>query len=64
VVCYLFPEAMRALDEKLRRELRPEARVISNTFALPGWKPVRTHRLPDIYATRIYVYRRQAGPNM
>lgn len=56
VVCYLFPGAMRALDEKLRRELRPGTRVISNTFALPGWTPIRTHRLPDIYATPIYVY--------
>lgn len=56
VVCYLFPGAMRTLDEKLRRELRPGARVFSNTFALPGWKPVRVHRLPDIYATPIYIY--------
>jgi len=56
VVCYLFPGAMRALDEKLRRELRPGARVISNTFALPGWKPVRVHRLDDIYATPISIY--------
>ncbi|HOB54214.1 MAG TPA: class I SAM-dependent methyltransferase [Acidobacteriota bacterium] len=56
VVCYLFPGAMRALDAKLRRELRPGARVISNTFALPGWTPVRTHRLPDIFATPIYIY--------
>lgn len=56
VVCYLFPGAMRALDEKLRRELRPGARVISNTFALPNRKPVRVHRLPDIYATPIYIY--------
>ncbi|NLI46860.1 MAG: class I SAM-dependent methyltransferase [Acidobacteria bacterium] len=64
VVCYLFPEAMHALDKKLSRELRAGARVISNTFSLPGWKPVRTHRLSDIYATRIYVYKRQAGPHL
>jgi trans-aconitate methyltransferase len=56
VVCYLFPGAMRGLADQFRRQLRPGTRVISNTFALPGWSPVRVHRLADLYASRVYIY--------
>jgi hypothetical protein len=48
--------AMRGLADQFRRQLRPGTRVISNTFALPGWSPVRVHRLADLYASRVYIY--------
>jgi len=31
--------------------------VISNTFAIPGWKPISIYELDDMYRTKIYVYR-------
>lgn len=56
VVCYLFPGAMARLAPKLRGELPPGARVVSHTFALRGWKPLRTLVVDDLYRTPIYVY--------
>lgn len=58
VVCYLYPGGMSRLRGKLEQELRPGALVVSNTFAVPGWKPERTVRVGDVYGTRVYVYRR------
>ncbi len=37
VFCYLFPDTMAKLKPKLEAELRPGARVISNSFPVPGW---------------------------
>lgn len=58
VVCYLYPEAMKQLKNKLEKELKPGSVVISNTFAIPGWTPEHVHTLDDLYHTKIYVYRR------
>ena len=57
VVCYLFPQAMTNLHEKLREELRPGSLVISNTFRLPGWSPEKVVVLQDAYRTPVYLYR-------
>jgi len=54
--CYLYPGAMDALYEKLRREQCNRTLIISNTFALPSYQPTKTVRLDDIYQTPIYVY--------
>lgn len=56
VVCYLFPGAMARLGPKLREELPAGARIISHTFALRGWKPLRTQVVDDLYRTPIYLY--------
>lgn len=56
VVCYLFPEGMKALSEKFTRELPDGTTVVSNTFRLPGWQPDETVTVPDIYKTPIYRY--------
>ncbi len=37
VFCYLFPDVMVRLGEKLLRELRPGAFVVSCNFPIPGW---------------------------
>ena len=56
VICYLYPGGMSALSEKLLQELRPGSIVISNCFHLPGWQPVETIVLGDLFATRVYLY--------
>ena len=57
VVCYLFPAAMDGLKAKLEAELKPGAYVLSNTFAVPGWRPEAVRRADDLYATTVYLYR-------
>ncbi len=56
VVCYLFPGAMTRLAPKLSGELPPGTRILSHTFALRGWKPLRTLVVDDLYRTPIYLY--------
>ena len=58
VICYLFPRAMEQLKIKLERELKPGARVISHTFAVPGWAPSQTMKVDDLYLSKIYLYER------
>jgi hypothetical protein len=57
LLCYLFPQAMNALHEKIQQEdLRIEI-LISNCFALPSRQADQTVRLKDAYNTPIYLYR-------
>jgi precorrin-6B methylase 2 len=56
VLCYLSPRAMSLLRPKLEAELKPGSLVISNTFAVPAWRPTRVAVMEDMYRTRIYVY--------
>lgn len=58
VVCFLFPEVMTPLADKLARELRPGAHVVSNAFALPGWRPVAERRVADLHRSLVYLYAR------
>ncbi len=62
VVCYLFPGAMTRLAPKLLAELPPGARILSSTFALRGWKPLRTLTVDDLYRTPVYLYEVPAPP--
>ena len=58
VSCYLFPDVMRRLGEKLSRELSAGARVISFNFPIPGWKPQSTIRASSkLHNDPIYIYR-------
>lgn len=56
VICYLYPGAMTKLKGKFENELPPRAIVISNTFAVPGWKPSEVQRMDDLYQTPLYRY--------
>ncbi|MBA6356642.1 methyltransferase [Colwellia sp. BRX8-3] len=56
LVCYLFPEGMVALQEKLVDEVFNKVTIVSNTFALPLCQPTRVIKLRDFYQTPIYVY--------
>ncbi len=42
VLCYLITEASTALKPKFESELKPGARVVMESFPVPGWKPVQT----------------------
>ena len=57
VVCYLFPGAMHSLRTKFDKELPRNAWVVTNTFAVPGWKPDKILTVNDLYHSKIYVYR-------
>lgn len=61
VVCYLYPGAMARLAPKLLAELTPRTPILSHTFALRGWTPVRTVQVEDLYRTRIYLYEANSG---
>jgi Methyltransferase small domain len=56
IVCYLYPGAMKNLKPKLEKELKNGTFVITNTFAVPGWKPRNVIEADDIYRSKIYTY--------
>ncbi len=56
VVCYLYPGAMEKLSPKLIQELKPTARVISNTFEIPAWTPSLIQNLEDVMCPQIFYY--------
>jgi hypothetical protein len=58
IICYQSPSIMSKLRLKFDAELKDSAYVVSNTFALPGWKPIRTEIVPDVYRTKVYIYRK------
>jgi len=39
VFVYQLPHVMKHIEKKLLEELKPGARVISNSFVMPDWKP-------------------------
>lgn len=39
VFCFLMPRALVKLKTKLKKELKPGAKVISYCFEIPGWQP-------------------------
>jgi SAM-dependent methyltransferase len=64
VLCYLTSATSRALKPKLEAELKPGARVVMESFPVPGWKPLETKSLE--YKT-FYLYRmppEQGGPEV
>ncbi|MGM0451275.1 MAG: methyltransferase [Pseudomonadota bacterium] len=59
LLCYLMPEGMQAVQQRLERDPGSVRWVISHCFALRGREPETVRELPDLYATRIYRYRYQ-----
>jgi predicted RNA methylase len=49
VTCYLLQDTNQKLVVKLLRELRPGARVVSNTFTFVGVEAVRAHGQARVY---------------
>lgn len=59
--CYLFPEGMLMLNQKLNDDQYNNILIISNTFALPLCKTASICKLNDFYKTPIYIYNWQPG---
>ena len=49
VFVYLLPWRMGKLARKLKKELKPGARIVSNSFIFPDWKILRQDRVNHIY---------------
>ena len=57
VVCYLYPEAMDRIKDKLLLEQPKVDFLISNNFALPSWQSCKVVQLDDFYKSPIYLYK-------
>ena len=58
VFCYLYPDVMQRLSEKLKSDLKPDARIVSCNFRLPGYQPVNTLRPGNsLHNDPIFIYR-------
>ena len=58
VVCYLYPRAMKKLKTKLESELRPGSWLVSHTFAMQGWTPLKVSASGDLFSSKVYFYSR------
>jgi predicted RNA methylase len=47
VMLYLWPSVNKRLEAKIKRDLRPGTRVVSQSFGFEGWVPRETARTPD-----------------
>lgn len=56
VTCFLTPAAMKKLEPKFKRELRPGTRIVSYAFKLPTWEPVSVDK-PTPTSTPVFLYR-------
>ena len=61
VICYLYPGAMAKLSSKLLMELKPNAKVISNTFEIPVWTPTAIQSFEDVMCPQIFHYRMESA---
>ena len=59
LVCYLYPQAMEKLSEKLNQEdsTKKTRYLISNNFALPSKQANKIIKLDDFYQSPIYFYK-------
>lgn len=56
IICYLFPEAMEKLSNKILKDNTAVNFIISNNFAFPAVPPSKTIRLNDFYQSNVYLY--------
>jgi cyclopropane fatty-acyl-phospholipid synthase-like methyltransferase len=54
VALYLWPSVNRALEAKLKRELRPGTRIVSHSFDIGDWAPQETIRTAD--GTNVFLW--------
>jgi 16S rRNA A1518/A1519 N6-dimethyltransferase RsmA/KsgA/DIM1 with predicted DNA glycosylase/AP lyase activity len=57
LVCYLYPDAMERIKDKLLLEHPNINFIISNNFALPSWQPYKVKTINDFYKSPIYLYK-------
>ncbi len=53
VFIYLLPWRMERLKKKLRRELKPKALVVSNSFLFPQWNVLRCDAKRHVFVFRV-----------
>jgi hypothetical protein len=58
VYAYLSPAPMAQLWDKVQKEMRPGALLVSNTFSVPGIEPDETIELHDLSQARLLIWRR------
>ena len=58
VICYLQKDIMHTLSGHFRDTLPSGCYILSHTFHLPGWSPLKTIHAPDLYKTPIYLYQK------
>ena len=56
VVCYLFPGAMKRINEEIIPQLPPGCWILTHTFSLPERVPIKILRARDLYRTPVYLY--------
>ncbi|MCB1889274.1 MAG: class I SAM-dependent methyltransferase [Rhodocyclaceae bacterium] len=61
VYAFLSPVPMPRVWEKARREMKPGALLLSNSFPVPDVEPVRIEPVADRRGTHLYVYRPRLG---
>jgi SAM-dependent methyltransferase len=54
LLMYLMPEINLKLRDRLRRDLRPGARIVSHAFDMGDWKP---DRVVEAYGAKLYLWR-------
>ena len=63
VLNFLFPKFQDKLQQKFKEELKDNALIISNQFALPTWKAKKIKELPCLIGKRtIYTYKKHPTP--
>lgn len=59
IFCYLSPEEVQKLAQKIKKECKKGTRIISNTFQFREWKPIKTikrdqkQKIPTLYFYQI-----------
>lgn len=57
VYAFLSPAPMTRLNEKIRAEMKPGSRFISNSFAVPGSEPDEIVAVDDTRETQLLIWR-------
>jgi protein-L-isoaspartate O-methyltransferase len=56
VVIYLLTGSNEILRPRLEKFLKPGARVVSYSYAIPGWKPTKVDKTDEQHGHPIYLY--------
>ncbi|MBT3864563.1 SAM-dependent methyltransferase [Candidatus Peregrinibacteria bacterium] len=58
IICYMLPSTLKKYQKKFDKELRKGCKVISYTFHIGTWKPIKEIEPDPILKTkRIYIYK-------
>jgi len=55
IFCFLTPKAMKKLEPKFRKELKPGTRIVSYSFSLPNWSTTEVSK-PEKNSMPIFKY--------